>query len=123
MDTNIVLILEKVNGETVDTNIKEFTSNETKPSFTGSTDKDSLVSFEIRSNPVYGSVKADYLGNWNWSTISDLPAGRHRVTINSEDLAGNTTSVAFNLIVPEIEEETESEPADETADEPATEDI
>jgi len=70
-----------------------------RPTFTGTGETDATVTITINSDTIIGNTAVGEGGVWSWQPEVDLSKGEHTLTIEIEDLAGNTSNLLFNMLV------------------------
>ncbi|WP_176706204.1 Ig-like domain-containing protein, partial [Paenibacillus hemerocallicola] len=77
------------------------TVNVNKPSFTGTAEVGSIVKVAIDEEQNEYLAFVDSMGNWSYSSLTELSDGPHMFMVKATDIAGNTTSLPnwVNLVV------------------------
>jgi len=57
------------------------------------------VTITLSPGTITGTTTADATGAWSWTPTTDISLGTYTVTVTSQDLAGNTKSLSFTLMV------------------------
>jgi len=72
-----------------------------KPTFSGYTFPNTLVTIYIYSKPIVGTTYSDSTGYWSWTSAEAIPAGNHSVQATVTDSQGHvsmaSTATAFEI--------------------------
>jgi len=99
-DTQTTINLSKIGNQDFNSDITTWDTIETKPTFQGTGEVDATVTISIHSNQeITGTATVDSEGNWSYTPETALALGEHTIDISSQDIAGNTDDLNFNLNV------------------------
>ena len=99
-DTQTTINLSKIGNQDFNSDLTSWDTIETKPTFQGTGEVDATVTISIHSNQeITGTATVDSEGNWSYTPETALALGEHTIDISSQDIAGNTDDLNFNLNV------------------------
>ena len=99
LDTTTTISLESIDNGEFNDDLTDWNTNNMKPVFIGTGEADSTVTVTINSDPITGQTIVGDDGSWTFTPDINIPVGAHTVTIDSEDIAGNTDTLQFSLTI------------------------